>query len=102
MLLTSYAMFIPKKTNRDNKKSQLENTSEKISVEAYVCRRVGHLALSGDPDTEKVDSAHTEVLSCHGGSHHTRHHSRLPSLQNEQHRSDTNQSDRDSYTLKGK
>lgn len=43
---------------------------------------LGRPVLFVDPDTEKVDTVHTEVLSCHVGSHHTRRRSHRPLLQN--------------------
>lgn len=70
------------------------------AAEAYVCRRAGRPALSEDPDTETVDTVHTEAPPCHVGSRHTRRRSRRPSLGNERRRSDTSQSDRDSDILR--
>lgn len=66
----------------------------------YVCKRAGPPSLSVDPDKKKVGIVHTEAPSCHGGSCHTRRHSRRPSLQNERHRNDTSLRDRGSYILR--
>lgn len=74
------------------------STSVKIAA-AYVCKHWDPPSLCVDPDKKKVGIVHTEPPSCRGGSCHTRHQSRRPLLQNEQHQNDMSLSGRGSYIL---